>query len=125
MKYIFQVTSKENNSKSNENTDRKNQIVNELNESFQVHVSDNEVELNLTKLIPSTSANSNNNNTPIKKKVFKSPRKRDWNRKFETLRSSSNETDTVLAAVKQLDSIAERAQKLIKKEDSFDQFGKS
>lgn len=68
MKYIFQVTSKENNSKSNENTDRKNQIVNELNESFQVHVSDNEVELNLTKLIPSTSANSNNNNTPIKKK---------------------------------------------------------
>lgn len=57
--------------------------------------------------------------------MFKSPRKRDWNRKFETLRSSSNETDTVLAAVKQLDSIAERAQKLIKKEDSFDQFGKS
>lgn len=56
--------------------------------------------------------------------MFKSPRKRDWNRKLETLRSSSNETDTVLAAVKQLYSIAERAQKLSKKEDSFDQFDK-
>lgn len=59
--------------------------------------------------------------------MFKSPRRRDLNftnRKLETLRSNSNETDIVLAAVKQLDSIAERAQKLSKKEDSFDQFGK-
>lgn len=59
--------------------------------------------------------------------MFKSPRRRDLNftnRKLETLRSNSNETDIMLAAVKQLDSIAERAQKLSNKEDSFDQFGK-
>lgn len=99
------------------------QALNELNESSQVEA--NELESNLTEPDPSTSAN-NTNNTTIKRKLFKSPQKRDWNlkkRKFETLKSSSSETDTVLAAVKQLNGIAERAQNS-KKEDSFDQFGK-
>lgn len=92
--------------------------MNVLNESFQEQFGNNEVELNLTKPVPSTPANINTNSTVIKKKVFKSPQKR------ETLRSSSSETDTVLAAVEQLNSIAERTQQLNKKEDSFDQFGK-
>ncbi|VVC46435.1 MADF domain [Cinara cedri] len=89
----------------------------------------NELESNLTG--PDISINAKNtNNTTIKRKLFKSPQKRDWNlkkRKFETFKSSCSETDTVLAAVKQLDSIVERAQKLAqnsKSEDSFDQFGK-
>lgn len=120
------MTSEENNSIYIENTNRKNQNKNELNESFQVQVSNNEVESNVTKLAPSFSK-SNTNSTLSKKKVFKSPRKRDWNftnRKLETLKSNSNETDSVLAAVKQLERIAERAKKLSKTEDSFDQFGK-
>lgn len=111
------------------NESSQSQALNGLNDSSQVEASINELESNLTEPDPSTFAN-NTNNTTIKRKLFKSPRKKDWNlkkRKVETLKSSSSETDTVLAAIKQLDGIAERAQKLAqnnKKEDSFDQFGK-
>jgi len=123
------MISNENNSNDIEEIDRENQTMNELNESSQVQANNNEAELNLTKPISST-AFSNTNSKAIKKKEFRSPPKRNWNlknRKLETLRSSSSETDTVLATVKQLDKIAERAQKLTqnsKREDSFNQFGK-
>lgn len=123
------MKSNENKSNDIEKTDQENQAMYDLNESSQVEASINELESNLTE--PDISTNENNtNNTTIKRKLFKSPQKRDRNlnkRKFETFKSSSSETDTVLAAVKQLDGIAERAQKLAqnsKREDSFDQFGK-
>lgn len=128
------MISNENKSNDMEKTDQENQAMYDLNDSSQVEASINElesVESNLTEPNISTYAN-NTNNTTIKTKLFKSPhkQKRDWNlkkRKIETVKSSSSETDTVLAAVKQLDGIAERAQKLAqnsKREDSFDQFGK-
>lgn len=116
----------ENNSNDIEKTDRENQTMNELNENSQVQASNYEAKLNLTKPVSNNSAFSNTNSTTIKKKEFRSLQKRNWNlknRKLETLRSSLSETDTVLTAVKQLDSIAEKAQKS-KKEDSFNQFGK-
>jgi hypothetical protein len=128
------VISNENKSNDMEKTDQENQAMYDLNDSSEVEASINElesVESNLTEPNISTCAN-NTNNTTIKTKLFKSPhkQKRDWNlkkRKIETVKSSFSETDTVLAAVKQLDGIAERAQKLAqnsKREDSFDQFGK-
>lgn len=125
------MISNENKSNNMEKTDQENQAMYDLNDSSQVEASINELESNLTEPDISTYAN-NTNNTTIKTKLFKSPQKqkRDWNlkkRKIETVKSSSSETDTVLAAVKQLDGIAERAQKLAqnsKREDSFDQFGK-
>ncbi|KAL4096812.1 hypothetical protein QTP88_021695 [Uroleucon formosanum] len=102
------VISNENKSNDMEKTDQENQ---------SIEASINELESNLTE--PDISTNVNyTNTTGIKKKLFKSSQK-------EIL--SSSETDTVLAAVKQLDGIAERAQKLAensKREDSFDQFGK-
>lgn len=123
------MISNDNKSNDMEKTDQENQAVYDLNESFKVNASINELESNSTKPDPSTFTN-NTDNTTIKRKLFKSQKKRDLNlkmRKFETLKSSSSENNTVLAAVKQLDGIAERAQKLAqnsKKEDSFDQFGK-
>jgi len=125
------VISNENKSNDIGKSDQENQAMYDLNDSSQVEASINELESNLTEPDISTNAN-NTNNTTIKTKLFKSPQKqkKDWNlkkRKIETVKSSSSETDTVLAAVKQLDGIAERAQKLAqnsKREDSFDQFGK-
>lgn len=74
-----------------EKTDQENQAMYDLNESFKVNASMNELESNSTKPDPNTFTN-NTDNTTIKRKPFKSPKKRDLNlkmRKFETLKSSS------------------------------------
>lgn len=98
----------------------------ETNVSTELQTSNIKAELNL-KSDPSTSYS---NTKTTKRKKFQSSQKRDWNlkkRKLEHSKLSSSDSDTMLAAVKQLDSIADRAEKLSqysKKEDSFYQFGK-
>lgn len=83
-------------------TDQENQAICNYDKSFQVEASTNAIESNLTEPNPSTFVN-NTNNTTIKKRQFKSPQKRDWNsknKKFETSKLTSSETDIVIAAVK-------------------------